>query len=50
MLAGEKQMTPEQVTLVQESFARVARIADQAAIASLMIEQAYGRPHAAERP
>jgi hypothetical protein len=27
-----KQMTPEQVTLVQESFAKVAPIADQAAI------------------
>jgi hypothetical protein len=32
MLAGEKQMTPEQVALVQESFAKVAPIADQAAI------------------
>jgi hypothetical protein len=32
MLASEKQITPEQVTLVQESFAKVALIADQAAI------------------
>jgi hypothetical protein len=32
MLAGGKQMTPEQVALVQESFAKVAPIADQAAI------------------
>jgi hypothetical protein len=32
MMASDKQMTPEQVTLVQESFAKVAPIADQAAI------------------
>jgi len=32
MLAGEKQITPEQVALVQASFAKVAPIADQAAI------------------
>jgi hemoglobin-like flavoprotein len=32
MLAGEKQMTPEQVALVQESFAKIAPIADRAAI------------------
>jgi hypothetical protein len=32
MMASDKQMTPEQVTLVQESFAKVASIADQAAI------------------
>ena len=32
MSTGEKQMTPEQVRLVQESFAKVAPIADQAAI------------------
>ena len=31
-MASDKQMTPEQVTLVQESFAKVAPIADQAAI------------------
>jgi len=32
MMANNKQMTPEQVTLVQESFAKVAPYADQAAI------------------
>ena len=32
MSTGEKQMTPEQVRLVQESFAKVAPIADQAAV------------------
>jgi hemoglobin-like flavoprotein len=32
MLASERQMTTEQITLVQESFAKVAPIADQAAI------------------
>jgi hemoglobin-like flavoprotein len=32
MMASDNQMTPEQVTLVQESFAKVAPIADQAAI------------------
>ena len=31
-MASDNQMTPEQVTLVQESFAKVAPIADQAAI------------------
>ena len=32
MSTGEQQMTPEQVRLVQESFAKVAPIADQAAV------------------
>ena len=32
MLAREKQMTPEQIALVQASFAKVAPIADQVAI------------------
>jgi hemoglobin-like flavoprotein len=32
MMDSDKQMTPEQVTLLQESFAKVAPIADQAAI------------------
>ena len=32
MLTGEKQMTAEQVALVQDSFAKVVPIADQAAM------------------